>query len=45
MIEFDRNPNPLRDNLLIDHSWSLAENGTLAVPMQRLPLKKVLGSL
>lgn len=35
MIEFDRNPNPLRDNLLIDHSWSLAENGTLAVPMQR----------
>ena len=36
MIEFDRNQNPLRDELLIDHTWTLSDDGTLEVPMKRL---------
>ena len=36
MIEFDRNQNPLRDELLIDHKWTMSDDGTLEVPMKRL---------
>ena len=36
VIEFDRNPNALRDQILVDHSWALGEDGALAVPMDRL---------
>ena len=36
VIEFDRNPNALRDEILVDHSWALGEDGALAVPMDRL---------
>ena len=36
MIEFDRNHNPLRDELLINHTWTLSDDGTLEVPMKRL---------
>lgn len=32
IIEFDRNPNPLRDTLLSDHSFTLDEAGSIAVP-------------
>jgi len=35
MIEFDRNQNPLRDELLIDHKWTVSDAGTLEVPMKR----------
>jgi len=35
VIEFDRNPNALRDQILVDHSWELGEDGALAVPMDR----------
>lgn len=35
VIEFDRNPNSLRDSLLVGHSWSLGEDGAIAVPMDR----------
>ena len=35
MIEFDRNPNPLRDELLSDHKFVLGEAGDLAVPLDR----------
>ena len=35
VIEFDRNPNALRDEILVDHSWALGEDGALAVPMDR----------
>ena len=38
MIEFDRNPNALRDEILVDHSWALGEDGALAVPMNRWAL-------
>ena len=36
MIEFDRNQNPLRDELLINHKWTVSDDGTLEVPMKRL---------
>ena len=36
MIEFDRNHNPLRDELLINHTWTVSDDGTLEVPMKRL---------
>ena len=36
MIEFDRNQNPLRDELLINHTWTVSDDGTLEVPMKRL---------
>ena len=36
MIEFDRNHNPLRDELLINHKWTVSDDGTLEVPMKRL---------
>ena len=36
MIEFDRNQNPLRDELLIEHTWTVSDDGTLEVPMKRL---------
>ena len=34
MIEFDRNPNPLRDELLKGHKFELdkSDGGSLAVP-------------
>jgi len=35
VIEFDRNPNPLRDSLLCDHQFSLGSDGALAVPLDR----------
>ena len=35
VIEFDRNPNPLRDELLSDHKFMLGEAGDLAVPLDR----------
>ena len=38
MIEFDRNPNALRDEILVDHSWALGQDGALAVPMDRWTL-------
>ena len=42
MIEFDRNPNALRDEILVDHSWALGEDGALAVPMDRWALIMVV---
>ena len=36
MIEFDRNQNPLRDELLTNHKWTVSDDGTLEVPMKRL---------
>jgi len=35
VIEFDRNKNPLRDELLLDHEFVLGEDGTLAVPLDK----------
>ena len=35
VIEFDRNPNALRDEILSGHSWTLGEDGALAVPVDR----------
>ena len=37
VIEFDRNPNPLRDELLKDHKFELdkSDGGSLAVPISR----------
>ena len=38
MIEFDRNPNPLRDELLKGHQFELekSDGGSLAVPINKL---------
>ena len=36
MIEFDRNHNPLRDELLRNHTWTVSDDGALEVPMKRL---------
>ena len=35
VIEFDRNKNPLRDELLLNHEFVLGENGDLAVPLDK----------
>ena len=35
VIEFDRNKNPLRDELLLDHEFVLGEDGDLAVPLDK----------
>jgi len=35
VMEFDRNPNALRDELLVGHKFTLGEDGALAVPMDR----------
>mmetsp|Transcript_30093 Transcript_30093/g.52873 ORF Transcript_30093/g.52873 Transcript_30093/m.52873 type:complete len:445 (+) Transcript_30093:175-1509(+) len=35
VIEFDRNPNPLRDEILKDHKWELGEDGAIGVPLDK----------
>ena len=35
VIEFDRNKNPLRDELLLDHEFVLGKDGDLAVPIDK----------
>ena len=35
VIEFDRNKNPLRDELLLNHEFLLGEDGDLAVPLDK----------
>ena len=35
VIEFDRNKNPLRDELLLNHEFVLGEDGDLAVPLDK----------
>ena len=35
VIEFDRNKNPLRDELLLDHEFVLGKDGDLAVPLEK----------
>ena len=35
VIEFDRNKNPLRDELLLDHEFVLGKDGDLAVPLDK----------
>jgi len=35
VIEYDRNPNPLRDELLLNHKFILGENGDIEVPMNK----------
>ena len=38
VIEFDRNPNPLRDELLRDYTFELdkSDGGSLAVPINEI---------
>jgi len=35
VIEFDRNPNPLRDEILVGHEFVMGEDGAIAVPMEK----------
>ena len=35
VIEFDRNKNPLRDELLLNHEFVLGKDGDLAVPLDK----------
>jgi len=35
VIEFDRNPNPLRDEILVGHQFTLGEDGAIAVPLDK----------
>ena len=35
VIEYVRNPNPLRDELLLDHKFVLGQEGDLAVPLDK----------
>ena len=35
VIEFDRNPNALRDQILVGHQFTLGDDGAIAVPMDK----------